>query len=150
MAAGITAPVRSQPNSINGHEYVDLGLSVKRAMCNVGAGSPEQYGDYYAWGVTEPKVKYIEDYYETSGEGIGGKGRTDRDVAHVKWGGTWRRSTTPAGTAVVGVPRLARAILSLRTTSTSTVAYATYTGTTATTGSPSVLFQNKVQRIRLN
>ena len=33
---------------INGHEAVDLGLSVKWATCNVGAESPEQYGGYYA------------------------------------------------------------------------------------------------------
>lgn len=34
----------------NGHEYVDLGLpsGVKWATCNVGASSPEQYGDYFA------------------------------------------------------------------------------------------------------
>lgn len=35
-------------------EYVDLGLSVKWATCNLGASYPEQYGDYYAWGETEP------------------------------------------------------------------------------------------------
>lgn len=34
--------------------YVDLGLSVKWANCNVGALSPEDYGDYFAWGETEP------------------------------------------------------------------------------------------------
>lgn len=38
----------------NGHKWVDLGLSVKWAMCNVGAGSPEEYGDYFSWGATEP------------------------------------------------------------------------------------------------
>ena len=38
-------------------EYVDLGLSVKWATCNVGAVTPEDYGDYFAWGETEP-------YYE--------------------------------------------------------------------------------------
>lgn len=32
---------------------VDLGLSVKWAPCNVGASNPEDYGDYYAWGVTD-------------------------------------------------------------------------------------------------
>ena len=31
-------------------EYVDLGLSVKWATFNVGATSPEDYGDYFAWG----------------------------------------------------------------------------------------------------
>ncbi|MBO6078482.1 MAG: hypothetical protein J6P66_07015, partial [Bacteroidaceae bacterium] len=39
------------------YEYVDLGLSVKWATCNVGATKPEEYGDYFAWGETEP-------YYE--------------------------------------------------------------------------------------
>ena len=36
------------------YEYVDLGLSVKWATCNVGATSPTDYGDYFAWGETEP------------------------------------------------------------------------------------------------
>ena len=42
------------------HEYVDLGLpsGLKWATCNLGASAPEQYGDYYAWGETEP-------YYST-------------------------------------------------------------------------------------
>lgn len=39
------------------YEYVDLGLSVKWATMNVGANAPEEYGDYFAWGETEP-------YYE--------------------------------------------------------------------------------------
>lgn len=39
-------------------ETVDLGLSVKWATCNVGANSPEEYGDYFAWGETEPKSSY--------------------------------------------------------------------------------------------
>ena len=43
------------------HEYIDLGLSVKWATCNVGATKPEEYGDYFAWGETEPK-----DYYDWS------------------------------------------------------------------------------------
>ncbi|MGM9783203.1 MAG: hypothetical protein ACI3ZV_06920 [Paludibacteraceae bacterium] len=42
----------------NGHEWVDLGLSVKWATCNVGATKPEEYGDYYAWGETETKTTY--------------------------------------------------------------------------------------------
>ena len=41
-------------------EYVDLGLpsGLKWASCNLGANSPEQPGDYYAWGETEPKTDY--------------------------------------------------------------------------------------------
>lgn len=45
-------------------EYVDLGLSVKWATCNLGAKSPEEYGDYYAWGETETKSKYSLDTYK--------------------------------------------------------------------------------------
>jgi hypothetical protein len=42
----------------NGSAFVDLGLSVKWATCNVGASKPEEYGDYFAWGETEPKSTY--------------------------------------------------------------------------------------------
>ena len=42
------------------HEWVDLGLpsGTLWATCNVGAKSPEEYGDYFAWGETEPKSEY--------------------------------------------------------------------------------------------
>ena len=43
------------------YQYVDLGLSVKWATCNVGANKPEEPGDYFAWGETKPK-----DYYDWS------------------------------------------------------------------------------------
>ena len=42
----------------NGYEYVDLGLSVKWATCNVGAKAVDEYGDYFAWGETTPKPEY--------------------------------------------------------------------------------------------
>ena len=73
--------------TIAGHEYVDLGLSVKWATCNVGASSPEDYGNYYAWGETSTKSSYDEDNRETWEKEIGG---TSRDVARVKWGSPWR------------------------------------------------------------
>ena len=38
--------------------YVDLGLSVYWATCNVGANVPEQYGSYYAWGEIDTKSIY--------------------------------------------------------------------------------------------
>ena len=44
-------------------DYVDLGLSVDWAACNVGADSPEETGDFYAWGETEPKTDYSWDSY---------------------------------------------------------------------------------------
>lgn len=54
VSCGKDDEVTSVPDPSNGHEYVDLGLSVKWATCNVGASSPEEYGDYFAWGATEP------------------------------------------------------------------------------------------------
>ena len=97
---------------INGHEYVDLGLSsgLKWAICNVGASSPEDYGGYYAWGEIEEKENYswntykwcngsyktMTKYYIDSDYGIVDNKTVldpDDDVAHVKWGGTWRMPT---------------------------------------------------------
>ena len=48
------------------HEYVDLGLpsGTLWATCNVGANSPEQYGDYFAWGETAPKEVYTWETYK--------------------------------------------------------------------------------------
>src|SRR5574344_2973145 len=81
-------------------EAIDLGLSVKWASCNVGASSPEGYGGYYAWGETEENSDYDDStykYYDSStdtcidiGSNISG---TQYDVAHVKWGGSWRMPT---------------------------------------------------------
>jgi hypothetical protein len=44
--------LKEKSGTINGYDYVDLGLpsGLKWATCNVGARSPEQYGDHYAWG----------------------------------------------------------------------------------------------------
>ena len=81
---------------INGHDYVDLGLSVVWATCNVGAEKAEEYGDYYAWGETKEAQwnNYSEENCKSYGVGAGdisGDGRYD--VARVKWGGTWRMPT---------------------------------------------------------
>ena len=48
------------------HEWVDLGLpsGTLWATCNVGAESPEEYGEYYAWGETEPKEEYYWNTYK--------------------------------------------------------------------------------------
>ena len=92
------------------HEYVDLGLSVKWATCNMGASSPEEYGDYYAWGETETKSTYDWNTYKwckgsentlTKYCADSDYGTVDNktilepsdDVAHVKWGGNWRMPT---------------------------------------------------------
>lgn len=94
----------------NGHEYVDLGLSVKWATCNIGANSSEEAGDYFAWGEVEPKeyydwstYKYCDGTLNTltkycNNSSYGKDGFTDNktvldledDAAHVNWGGSWR------------------------------------------------------------
>ena len=79
-------------------DAVDLGLSVKWGICNVGANTPEEYGGYYAWGEIEEKdiyepetyLFYNDDSYEHIGYDIGG---TKYDVAYQKWGNKWRMPT---------------------------------------------------------
>ena len=76
------------------HGYVDLGLSVKWATCNVGATSPEDYGHYFAWGETSPKDEYTEDNCSTYGKQMSDiSGDAQYDAATANWGGTWRMPT---------------------------------------------------------
>lgn len=91
-------------------DWVDLGLSVKWATKNVGASSPSDYGDYFAWGETQKKDNYTWktcfDCLDGKGWGsgdswgtykIGGKTSispsSDHDTARENWGGTWRMPT---------------------------------------------------------
>ena len=86
------------------YEAVDLGLSVKWATCNVGASSPEEFGDHFAWGEIEPKLRYDYDnssiwdvsVSELESRGIiGSDGNltADYDAASVNWGSGWRMPT---------------------------------------------------------
>ena len=78
----------------NVHGYVDLGLSVKWATCNVGATTPEDYGHYFAWGETSPKDEYTEDNCSTYGKQMSDiAGDAQYDAATANWGGTWRMPT---------------------------------------------------------
>jgi hypothetical protein len=56
----------NEGNTYNGHEFVDLGLpsGTLWATCNVGAETPEAYGDNFAWGETTPKEIYDWDTYK--------------------------------------------------------------------------------------
>ncbi len=98
-------------------EAVDLGLPSGRlwANMNVGASKPEDYGDYFAWGETEPQssnsyswssYKLCNGTYNTlkkycNNSNIGYNGFTDGktvldledDAAHINWGGDWRMPT---------------------------------------------------------
>ncbi len=94
-----------------GHEYVDLGLSVKWATCNVGAIRPEDNGDYFAWGELQSKKMYNwRSYTHCTGSAttltkyctqrkFGAKKDNKKvlecvdDVAFDNWGGSWRMPT---------------------------------------------------------
>ena len=103
---------------IDGHAYVDLGLlsGTLWATTNVGADSPEEYGDYFAWGETTPQsdnayswksYKWCNGSYDTmtkycTNSSYGNNGFTDGkteldandDAARANWGGDWRMPTS--------------------------------------------------------
>ena len=82
----IIANEKVTKGTISDHDYVDLGLSVKWATCNVGANSPHEYGDYFAWSEVETKNYYSKNnYIETD--------TIYDDVASREWGKTWRTPT---------------------------------------------------------
>ena len=100
------AKPRPTTGTLNGYDWVDLGLSVKWATQNVGASSPSDYGGYYAWGETRPKSSYtwsncfdcLDDWGKSWGTyKIGGQTRiapsSGHDTARENWGGTWRMPT---------------------------------------------------------
>lgn len=85
-------------------EYVDLGLpsKIKWAKCDLGASSPEIYGDEYAWG--ETWTKRSSDYYYftdiVEGQYTKYDSRDKRfflekedDVAYLRLGEGWRYPT---------------------------------------------------------
>ncbi len=89
-----TQPSKPTSGTINGHEFVDLGLTVKWATCNVGASSPEGYGNYYAWGETSTKSDYSSSTCKTWEVSMGSiAGNSSYDAARSNWGGTWRLPT---------------------------------------------------------
>lgn len=58
-----TPIMKSDTNLINGHEYVDLGLSVLWATHNLGTAFKDLPGDHYAWGEKQIKSLYSLDTY---------------------------------------------------------------------------------------
>jgi hypothetical protein len=93
---------------IPSHEYVDLGLpsGTLWATCNVGANTPEEFGDHFAWGEIKSKKHYNWNNYKwcTSGDNkftkyctLERNGTVDNltilepedDAATVNWGPSW-------------------------------------------------------------
>ena len=102
-----TPTIEEKPTLIiNGHEYVDLGLSsgILWATCNIGASSPEGYGNYYAWGETSSKEEYtwsnlnycsnsfgnvFTKYFIAKGNETIRELESMDDAASVNWGEGW-------------------------------------------------------------
>ena len=101
-------------------DYVDLGLpsGLQWATCNLGASKPEEYGDYYGWGCTEPYAEGDDVDWPLYFQKIGGTGTVwddcgtskdplqeyvypnNKSIAGTKWdaarkklGGKWRMPT---------------------------------------------------------
>lgn len=72
---------------LNGHHYVDLGLSVKWATENVGASAESPTGELYAWGEVESKEAFTEEGYTP----------VDKKTLYIK-----RKANHDAATAVMG------------------------------------------------
>ncbi len=115
MVASLSVWAIEKDNFSQDHEWVDLGLpsGTLWATMNIGASSPEEYGDYFAWGETQPKEVYNWSTYSWSNgdyfkltkycnnSGYGDNGFTDDkteldpddDAAYVNWGSEWRMPT---------------------------------------------------------
>ena len=105
-------PQQAAESSVIDREYVDLDLpsGTLWATCNIGASSPEEYGNYYAWGETSTKNIYDWSTYKyangdrkkltkyCSRSDYGNNGFTDNltelqasdDPAKANWGSEWR------------------------------------------------------------
>ena len=83
MALNTEANLIENRSDNNDHRWVDLGLpsGTLWATMNVGASSPEDYGDYFAWGETLG----IVDNKKTLDP--------DDDAATINWGPSWRMPT---------------------------------------------------------
>ena len=113
-----TPPTPPTPTPQPEGEYVDLGLpsGLKWATCDLGASKPEERGNFYAWGETEPNknafswatykhgqvvngvIKFTK-YCTDPDWGLDGfvdnkkKLDPEDDVAHAKLGAPWRMPT---------------------------------------------------------
>lgn len=95
-------------------EVVDLGLSVKWRSCNLGASSPFEPGDYYAWGEIRPKEEYSgKTYAWVKGDEFTKYNLVDEkiqldisdDAAHAALGGSWRMPTYDEFRELLSCPR---------------------------------------------
>ncbi|MCC8120191.1 MAG: hypothetical protein LIP09_15815 [Bacteroidales bacterium] len=107
--ASSTPTIFSVSGTVDGHDYVDLGLSSGTlwATCNLEANSPAAYGEYFAWAETNPKNTYMKENCITYNlhlyaDGLSKDLKTDTvrakiriignpkfDAASASWGDCW-------------------------------------------------------------
>ena len=114
-ALGMMTACKSGTTTDNNSGWVDLGLpsGLLWATCNVGADTPEEFGDYFAWGETQPKEYYDWSTYQycngssntltkyCNKSSYGYNNFTDNlttllpedDAATANWGPDWRMPT---------------------------------------------------------
>lgn len=108
IAAGCNKEKSNHDQTVVIHEYVDLGLpsGTLWATCNVGAENPEDCGDYFAWGETDPKDSYDWNNYKY-GDCVDGFYKLSKyyaddsltvlepcdDAVRANWGEGWRMPT---------------------------------------------------------
>lgn len=88
--------ISSTRGTLNGHQYVDLGLpsGIKWATCNVGATHEYEIGNYYSWGESNTKELYDPKHGTTCGIDLDDiSGKPKYDVARKIWGSSWRIPT---------------------------------------------------------
>lgn len=82
-------------------DCIDLGLSVRWACCNLGASSPTEIGDFYAWSETSTKSGYWEENYAFCNNysnkyiyeytnPLTNICKTQYDIANIKLGENWK------------------------------------------------------------
>ena len=86
--------IHATAGTLDGHNWVDLGLSVLWATCNVGALNPSDYGNYYAWGEIATKSSYTEENSKTYKKRmLDISGKFLYDAATYNWSSCWRMPT---------------------------------------------------------
>ena len=127
LITGGNAPLMTL-NTINGHEYVEMGHGLKWATCNLGAANPWDCGDFFAWGELEPYYNsllpspvwkpgksmgyswYSYQWSDSAGTSINKYNSTDNltalqaidDAARQNWGSTWRMPTKEVWETLLG------------------------------------------------
>lgn len=87
--SSIDGKTHASIKAVQSPAYIDLGLSVKWATCNIGALFSRNLGNYYAWGAILPMVNnefcYNNNYKDVLAPG--------QDVATTSLGSSWRTPT---------------------------------------------------------